>query len=518
MNAQMLKDILAVGETVAVEFKRCGNGIARDTYESVCAFLNRFGGDVFLGVLDQGTVVGVPAQAAPDMIKNFISMIGNPDIFTPTIYLEPEIIQYEGHTIIHIHVPPSAEVHSYKRVIYDRVDDADVKVTATSQIAAMYIRKQNIFTEKKIYPFITTDDLRLDLLARVRRMAVNHAMGVHPWRDMDDIELLRSAGLYGMDHADGRRGYNLAAIMLLGRDEVIQDIAPSYVTDALLRKVNLDRYDDREIIKTNLVESYDLLMDFARKHLPDKFYLEDDNRVSLRNAIAREMLVNTLIHREMTSTFVAKFVIEKNRMYIENASRAARAGLVTPDNLEPNPKNPVIAAFFRQIGYSDQLGSGVRNLFRYTKLYSGEMPELIEGDIFRIIVPLDESYSFDAESGDEVIPDRVTPEKTTGKPEKLPETPEKTTGKTKKLPETPEKTTGKTPLKIPDGDASALKPTEKKLIEILLADPEMTQPQLAVRMGITADGVRHAMNRLKAKGLLKRVGSSRKGLWIVRID
>ena len=132
------------------------------------------------------------------------------------------------------------------------------------------------------------------------------------------------------------------------------------------------------------------------------------------------------------------------------------------------------------------------------------MPELVEGDIFRIIVPLDEAYSFDAESGDEVIPDRVTPEKTTGKPEKLPET--------------PEKTTGKTPLKIPDGDASALKPTEKKLIEILLADPEMTQPQLAVRMGITADGVRHAMNRLKAKGLLKRVGSSRKGLWIVRID
>jgi len=57
-----------------------------------------------------------------------------------------------------MHIPPSAEVHSYKKVIYDRVDDADVKVTATSQIAAMYIRKQNIFTEKKIYPFATMDD------------------------------------------------------------------------------------------------------------------------------------------------------------------------------------------------------------------------------------------------------------------------------------------------------------------------------------------------------------------------
>ena len=35
------------------------------------------------------------------------------------------------------------------KVIYDRVDDADVKVTATGAIAQMYIRKQNIFTEKK---------------------------------------------------------------------------------------------------------------------------------------------------------------------------------------------------------------------------------------------------------------------------------------------------------------------------------------------------------------------------------
>ena len=60
MNLETFKSILNVGETVAVEFKRCGNGIEHDVYESVCAFLNRFGGDLFLGVLDNGTVVGSP--------------------------------------------------------------------------------------------------------------------------------------------------------------------------------------------------------------------------------------------------------------------------------------------------------------------------------------------------------------------------------------------------------------------------------------------------------------------------
>lgn len=151
MDAEQMKRVLKIGETIAVEFKRCGHGIENDLYETVCSFLNRFGGDIFMGVLDDGTIVGVPEKAALDMIKNFISSIGNQKLFSPTVYLSPEIIRYEGKTIIHVHVPPSAEVHSYKKVIYDRVDDADVKVTATAQIAQMYIRKQDIFTERKIF-------------------------------------------------------------------------------------------------------------------------------------------------------------------------------------------------------------------------------------------------------------------------------------------------------------------------------------------------------------------------------
>ena len=336
MEIKEVQSILTIGETVAVEFKRCGNGIENDTYETVCSFLNRFGGDLFMGILDDGTVVGIPEKAAPDMVKNFIKVISNPTLFSPTIYLVPEIIKYdESHTIIHVHIPPSAEVHSFKKVIYDRVDDADVKITSTSAIAQMYIRKQNIFTEKKIYPYAKMEDLRLDLLPKIRIMAQNHAGGQHPWTTMDDQELLKSAGLYGRDIVTGEEGFNLAAIMLLGKDDVILNVAPTYVTDALVRKVNIDRYDDREIIKTNLIESYSQLLDFGRKNLPDKFFLE------------------------------------------------------------PNPKNPLIASFFRNIGYADQLGSGVRKLFKYSKYYSGKDPLFVEDDVFRIIVPLDDAYSFD---------------------------------------------------------------------------------------------------------------------------
>jgi len=257
------------------------------------------------------------------------------------------------------------------------------------------LMNNNIFTERKVYKYVTEDDLRLDLIPRIRQMAVNRIID-HPWKIMSDVEILRSAGLYGEDKATGEKGYNLAAVMLLGKDDVIRSVVPAYRTDAILRKVNVDRYDDRLIVQTNLIESYRLLMDFSEKHLLDKFYLEYDARMSLRSIISHEMLVNTLMHREFTSSYIAKFVIERDRMYTENANRVTSDDPITPNNFEPNPKNPIIASFLRNIGLADELGSGVRKLFKYVRRYSGKDPELLDGDVFRTIVPLDDNYSFDA--------------------------------------------------------------------------------------------------------------------------
>jgi len=94
-----LQNVFAVGETVAVEFKRCGNGVGADTYETVCSFLNRYGGDIYLGVEDDGTVIGVPENSAPDIVKNIINAANNSDIISPTTYLAPDILHYEDKCI-----------------------------------------------------------------------------------------------------------------------------------------------------------------------------------------------------------------------------------------------------------------------------------------------------------------------------------------------------------------------------------------------------------------------------------
>ena len=59
-----------------------------------------------------------------------------------------------------------------------------------------------------------------------------------------------------------------------------------------------------------------------------------------------------------------------------------------PHTFSPFPKNPLLASFFVNIGRADTLGSGMRNLYEYSKLYSGSEPILSEGDIFEIKVKL----------------------------------------------------------------------------------------------------------------------------------
>ena len=114
---------------------------------------------------------------------------------------------------------------------------------------------------------------------------------------------MKSAQLYQTDPETGKSGITLAGILVLGNDQLILSAVPHHRTDLILRKVNLDRYDDRDLVRTNLIESYERIIAFVQKHLPDPFFLEGMERMSLRDAIFREVASNILIHREYTNAF-----------------------------------------------------------------------------------------------------------------------------------------------------------------------------------------------------------------------
>lgn len=81
-------------------------------------------------------------------------------------------------------------------------------------------------------------------------------------------------------------------------------------------------------------------------------------------------------------------IIDDEKITIENSNLAHGMGALDLQKFEPFPKNPAISKVFREIGLADELGSGMRNTYKYTQLYSGQKPLFEEGDIFKTIIPL----------------------------------------------------------------------------------------------------------------------------------
>ena len=106
----------------------------------------------------------------------------------------------------------------------------------------------------------------------------------------------------------------------------------------------------------------------------------------MRNRLFREVVANLLIHREYSSAYPAKLIITADRVTTENGNNARGYGVIDLDDFSPYPKNPVIAGVFKEIGWAEELGSGVRNMKKYSQIYSGKLPKIEDGNIFRTTI------------------------------------------------------------------------------------------------------------------------------------
>ena len=381
---EKIRNLLQQGEGLKIEFKEAQGGMPKSVYETVCAFSNTQGGEILLGVRDNGEVIGIAPNQICQLKKDFANTINNPAKNHPPLYLSIEPVVFEGKHILYINVPESAEVHRCCNKIFVRNEDGDYDITSQqAQVAALYLRKQTSYSENQIFKYARLDDLREDLIAKARKMAVIRDAN-HPWKELDDLELLKSASLYKRDVQTGEEGITLAGLLLLGKDEIIASVLPHFKTDLIIRVKDSSRYDDRDDVRTNLIDSYDRIMAFVAKHLPSPFYLEGTARIDIRNIIFREIAVNLLVHREYTNHYPAKLVIEKERIFTENGNKPYIHGNINPEMNTPYPKNPTIARFFKEIGLADELGSGVRKITQYAEAYAGSQPVLTDSDIFRL--------------------------------------------------------------------------------------------------------------------------------------
>lgn len=483
MIPQELQELIQGGEGITVEFKKSRTEITKDVYETVCAFSNRDGGHIFLGIKDDGTILGIEKDKVDKVKKDFVTAINNENKIYPPLYLSPVEYEEDGKYILYIRVPVAQDVCRCNGRIFDRNHEADIDITHHSdEVYRLYARKSGSYYVNKVFTAFNIADLRSDLIERARSMTRVRAKD-HPWMDMTNEEVVRSAGLVLRDQSSGKEGITLAAILLFGTDQLIMSVLPQHKTDAIFRVFNTDRYDDRDVVLTNLLESYDRLMAFGKKHLNDTFHLDGIQSVSARDNILREIVSNLLAHRDFSNAYVAKLIIEKNCIYTENANLSHGHGVLNIATFEPFSKNPPISKVFREIGLADELGSGMRNTYKYTKMYSGGEPQFIEGDVFRITIPLSEAASV-----------TVGPELSDVINGTRNETRNGTRNETK-------------------NGTRKLSKTEENILAEIRKNPYVTKREICELLGVGKSTVARATKKLKDHGIIVRVGSTKAGYW-----
>ena len=72
-----LKQVIMYGEGTTCEFKIAKNGLTSNLFETICAMLNRNGGHIFLGIKDDGEIVGIDGDNIRLFRKEFADLCNN---------------------------------------------------------------------------------------------------------------------------------------------------------------------------------------------------------------------------------------------------------------------------------------------------------------------------------------------------------------------------------------------------------------------------------------------------------
>ena len=103
MLKSRILSLIKSGESTGIEFKECGRELGKSVYETVYAFLNRNGGELLLGVKDNGVIAGIEIG-----VRNIVKYS---EIYTKSI---PQFIE---ENIFKIIIPLTEQVT--EQVIYE---------------------------------------------------------------------------------------------------------------------------------------------------------------------------------------------------------------------------------------------------------------------------------------------------------------------------------------------------------------------------------------------------------------
>ena len=466
-------------ESQNIEWKRSW----RDEYlKWICGFANAQGGVLEIGRDDKGKVVGVSG------VLRLLEEIPNKALSVLGILVDVNLKSEDGKEYLEIAVDGYPNPVSYKGDIYYRSGSTN-QVLGGAALTRFLLQKYGRTWDDVPLPGVGLKDLDTRILDGFRQRGASSERLPGDILNESDEEIIERLQFREAEHLK-------RAAVLLFHPAPHLFVMEAYVKIGYFRGSELLFQD---VIEGDLFTQVDRTMDLLyTKYMRALISYDGVYRVETfpvpRDAM-REAVINAVIHRDYTIPTTIQIRVSDDRIEMWNAADLSSdwAGEQLAGKLASRPHNPRIAQAFYRAGLIEAWGRGIRRIVDMCEEAGNPTPrwELQKtGEGLWTMFPFSAAYqAADTTSGG-------------GGAEETNQSTARETTPNAALKTTPKTTQNATQETI-----------RERILALLGEEPGITRRLLAERIGLTPDGVKYHLNKLRADGVIRRVGSTKAGRW-----
>jgi ATP-dependent DNA helicase RecG len=389
MTEQDILELLNQHEWKDVEFKEARTAVPKSAYESVSAFANTEGGHLVFGVKKDDSDFELVGVIDVDKVQNdFLTTLRQREKINQPVDVQENLHTIENKDILVFYIP---EANRSQKPVYLNGDikrsflrkgACDIKCSDEELKRllndASKERYDGIAVEYDIGKCFSAKDI-----AWYRRHYEGKP-GNRSYADLNDEDFLFQFGL--IKETPGGRKPTIASILLFGQDGYLRGLLPRPVIDCqryLYKAGSTDqgRWHDRTVCDYNLVQTWISIMEWYYRFAEIPFEIDPKTMQRKDQPVDyvafRESIVNMLIHQDYsdhTRKPVIQHYSDLTRFWNPGDAFASVADLLEPG--EKETRNPLIVTAFRRIGFSENAGWGLRDVFSSWRGLGHVPPEL----------------------------------------------------------------------------------------------------------------------------------------------
>lgn len=362
-------------ETLTIEFKSDRKQLSdNDLIDAVVAFANTEGGDLYIGVEDDGEITGLhPTHKDAVQLAAFIANKTVPPV-SVTVEASDDYVR--------VSVP---QMRSIVASSTGKIQRRRLKVDGTPENVPMYPHElASRLSDLRLLDFSAqivpdADYSDLDDVERERlRGIIRSYLGEPALLELDNEELDKALRLATIEN--GKLVPTFCGMLLIGKRESLMRCIPT--AEATVQVMNGTSISVNESFTLPVLAAFEKIKSYFDARNTEAEIDEGLFRISVFDydkRAFREALVNAFCHRDYTMMGRVRFLLDDDGMTISNPGGFIEG--VTLENLltvEPHGRNTALADALKRIGLAERTGRGVDRIFEGSLLYGKALPDYSE--------------------------------------------------------------------------------------------------------------------------------------------